>query len=553
MREPAARTRFSVPKPYREWWQASGPAGLRHALAEAVGDASERWEKTRLPLFDPSFRVGPPLPPLATPAALYEKLHPDRRAGGVFYTPDAVVDWVIEQTDVGGVVLDPACGGGAFLRGVVRNCPPNERSSLLGRLRGQDRDPLAVMLTQALLLAEIGGGRAEAAALIEQIRVGDSLRDPWPSADCVLTNPPFLSRLRDLTALDTELAKSIRQAFGSSVGPYTDVSALFLLRARRHAAHVGIVLPSSVCATRDALGVRSEVQPPSAAWCLPKKSFSDVIVPMFAACWGGGSGVERWTDFPPRKLDLVTPTESAWGNMLATDDEPPALSLGGHGTFGDIATIDADFRDEYYHLAGRIREWSGDGDVRVYTSGLIGLGRSEWGERTARIHRSEWVRPAVERQHLHHRQAGRTGDLILVATQTRVLEACRAAPRTAIGLTPVLSVQAKAPDGKWPVEAIFALLLSPVATAWAVPLARGAGLKLDTLKLSAAQLRLLPLPASIDAETVALARGLTDMQAPELHREQLLKLAHATTAAYGADPSLVDWWARRAGISEQKP
>lgn len=548
MRDSAPGTRLSIPKAYRDWWQESGPAGLRHALAEAVGDASTRWRTTGLPLFDPAFRTGPALDVLANPGALYETLHPARRAGGVFYTPDPVVDWLVERTNVDGVLLDPACGGGAFLRGVLRNLPANQHSSALRRLRGQDRDPLAVQLTQALLLRDVAGGRTEAEGLIEHIRVADSLRDPWPLADTVLTNPPFLTRLRELTALDSELSKAVRDHLGNAVGPYTDVSALFLLRAHRHARYVGIVLPASVCATRDALGVRAAVQPPTAVWSLPRKSFTDVGVPMFAACWGNGPGVARWADFPPRPLDEVTPTDASWGCMLATPDEPPPLSLENHGFLGDIATIDADFRDEYYHLSGKIRECTADGEVRVYTSGLIGLGRSEWGERTARVHRTAWARPAVEAQHLHPRQSSRKGELILVATQTPVIEACRAAAGSAVGITPVITVQAREPHGQWTADAIFAILLSPVASAWAVPLARGAGLTLETLKLSAAQLRLLPLPPQLDAETVALASRLRGSTALDVHHEQLLELARATTAAYGADPALVDWWARRARL-----
>ena len=553
MNESARSLSKVVPAAHREWGKFAGRGGLRHALAEAFGDADRWWETTQLPLFDPAFRTGPPLPAVVDPGALYECLHPDRRMNGVYYTPDRVVDWVVANVGVAGPVLDPACGAGAFLRGVLRRCAGHERDATLGQLHGRDSDPLAVMLTQALLVRDAGGRRRHAEVLLQNIQVADSLRADWPAAQTVLTNPPFLTRLRELTAIDADLARSLRERLGPAAGPYTDVSALFLLRARQHAPRVGIVLPASVCATRDAAGIRLLVGPPRAAWSVPDKTFTAVGVAMVAACWTyreATVSLTRWVGMPPRLLDDVDAPTGSWGQLLATDDEPPSLLLPESPRLGDVALVEADFRDEYYHLSGKVHEYASGRDIQVFTSGLIGLGRSEWGEHPTRIHRAPWKRPAVNRRSLHPRQASRVGDLVLVATQTPVIEACCAAAGVAVGLTPVISIQARNPDGPWPAAAILAAVLSPVATAWAVPLARGAALTLDTIKLSAAQLRMLPLPPPLDDDTLQLAKSLGSPSSATQHREKLIALAGRTTLAYGADPTLVGWWARRARIAE---
>lgn len=175
-----------------------------------------------------------------------------RRAGGVYYTPPHIVDFVVRETlgrllrgaSPGRVailkVLDPACGAGAFLVGAYRHLlawhvdyyaahdperllrtergwtlAPAERARiLLNSIVGVDIDREAVMLTRQALLAECG----VAVDLTRTIKRGNFLIGPdWLAAhpdapadevdrvcpfdvraelgeafDVVLGNPPFI-------------------------------------------------------------------------------------------------------------------------------------------------------------------------------------------------------------------------------------------------------------------------------------------------------------------------------------------------------------------------
>jgi hypothetical protein len=229
---------------------------------------------------------------------------------------------------------------------------------------------------------------------------------------------------------------------------------------------------------------------------------------------------------------------SNWGSLLHAGALPPwCPEVGAGGTLGEHARVEADFRDEYYALRGHVQE-GGEG-LRVITSGHIETGRLAWGERTARIHRQTWREPTVASIHLHPRQARRTGPRLLVATQTRVIEAAADFEGRCVGLTPVLTVL---PESLDPLDAL-AILLSPPASAWARGQGTGAGMSLRAMKLSASDLRALPLPGAVPGEARRLAGRVV---AGEL--DQLGPLAATMNAAWGAPPALLQWWCEQAGV-----
>ena len=454
----------------------------------------------------------------------------DRRERGAYYTPAAVGEWLATELglDATDSVLDPACGAGDLLLAALRAGVP------WSRLAGLDIDPLAVALAQARLALAAGLDRAQCERLRAQVRVADALATPWPAATRILTNPPFLSRLRSLTATSPALAARIRARHGELLGPYADISAVFLADCLRHAAETGIVLPASVFATRDAAGLRDRNAPPVAAWTLPTRTFPGVAVPLVAAVFrAGGEGTRRMAGQPPRPVDVVRATR--WSAVLCVGDPIPPLPASPGGTLGDIATVEADFRDEYYALRGHVVE-GGDG-LRVITSGLVEPGWLAWGLHPAKIHGSRWYRPTVPRAALHPRQARRLGPQVIVATQTRVLEAAADPGGLCVGLTPVLVVS---PRSGVHLATILATLLSPAATAWGLGEGRGTGLALDAIKLSASQLRDMPAwPVSPRAR--ALAERLVD---GDRDTDTLLALGAAMSAG---DDALLAWWKRRLG------
>ena len=172
-----------------------------------------------------------------------------RAALGVYYTPPVLSARLIEQATGAGVdwtrcrVLDPACGGGAFLAPVAQRildelpgcCPQILVENIANRLRGYEIDPFAAWLSQVTLDAvmlpvthQIGRG------LPVLVTVCDSLRGNQPRErfDLVIGNPPY-GRIR-LDAAD-------RARFKRSLYGHANLYGLFTDMALRHAAPDGVI------------------------------------------------------------------------------------------------------------------------------------------------------------------------------------------------------------------------------------------------------------------------------------------------------------------------
>jgi len=146
---------------------------------------------------------------------------------GQFFTPRHVVDYVIRTLAPSGrdVVIDPACGSGAFLAHARARAPRGSRITTIGC----DVDARAVRVARLLALA----GGADSRTLFRDDGLRTSLLEPG-TADVVATNPPFAGRA-DATGF--EVARLVR-------APERDV--LFLERALsllRPGGRLGIVLP----------------------------------------------------------------------------------------------------------------------------------------------------------------------------------------------------------------------------------------------------------------------------------------------------------------------
>jgi type I restriction enzyme M protein len=155
--------------------------------------------------------------------AIFESLVPRLAKGdkGQFFTPRYVVEFVVKviAPRANEVVVDPACGSGAFL-GRARAAAARVRT------HGSDVDARAVRVARLLALA--------AGADPNAIHRADGLHAALPIADVVVTNPPFAGRA---PADGFDVARCVRS-------PERDV--LFLERSLsllRPGGRLGIVLP----------------------------------------------------------------------------------------------------------------------------------------------------------------------------------------------------------------------------------------------------------------------------------------------------------------------
>lgn len=196
-----------------------------------------------------------------------------RHSLGIFYTPPAAVDYIVEQTlgplvegrsprDVMRLrIVDPACGCGAFLLGAYRwlcrhieqalrrEITPNQRRNLARRLHGIDLDPLAVGLSREALSKAAG---IAPQSLIDNIRHGDALldHDDWfrGQFDAVLMNPPYVNIRRLTRDRGAAVAEAYRKRYRCARGAF-DLYPLFIERAAaalRSDGRLGAIVPNKL-------------------------------------------------------------------------------------------------------------------------------------------------------------------------------------------------------------------------------------------------------------------------------------------------------------------
>lgn len=485
----------------------------------------------------------------------------DRRRGA-HYTPyptaRAVVRLALGRHDARSPrILDPCCGGGVFLVAALDELVAGglEPSEALGRVAGHDIDAGAVVATREALrewagehrIADGELWRAEGAVSVE-----DVLTPRWSPPvrpDIVVGNPPFAGRLLTETAAVVADAADGR---GEGFGPYTDVSALVWVAAVGWTAESGVIamiLPRSVLGARDARPAREAVLR-DADLCelwIPPKVFTgvEVVVPVLARGHAGlrlSGGVEVSTGSIPEPAGVLENDElttGSWSAALALAAGVPQVAEGGTPLGGRIEAT-AGFRDLFYAIAPNVREGDpGPGVLRVASTGMVDPGVLRWGERPARIGGRRWVRPVVDPRTLEGVPAVRAWidrqarPKLLVASQTRILEAAADLDGDTVALTPLVAAVPTStdPDELW---MVLAAICAPPAAAWAVSRAAGTGRSAAALRVSADLLRRLPTPPDAlrwASAARSLARGAT---VPEV--------ADGLTAAWGCDALVTEWW-----------
>jgi SAM-dependent methyltransferase len=462
----------------------------------------------------------------------------ERKRRGAWYTPPALVRFLVEQAVVPAAreaaqagrrvrILDPACGDGRVL--AAARAAVHERSDLVGI----ELDPVA---------AAVARGAVPEARIV----VGDGRQvDPHGCLDAVVGNPPYLGQLARVTS------RGARFYLGG--GPYADVAAEFLLRAvalaRPEGGRVALVLPQSILASRDTAAIRAAVLEQAALvglWWVGAKVFEAQVNVCIVVLQRGvpQRAVRRWSGAAPGALSAAPASRldgDTWSPLVADAAGVPPVELDfATGRLGDLGHATAGFRDQYYGLIPYVRD-DGPGAPLV-TAGLIDAGRCRWGQRPARFARRRFVAPRVDLGRLGSADArlaswfrSRLGPKVLVATQTRVIEAVADPVGAWLPSVPVIAVEPTRTADLW---AIAAVLTAPPISAWALSRHMGAGLGVWTLKLSASQLLDLPLPR----------RSWPDA-ADQLRRGDVEGCARAMCDAYGLAPpaaeALFGWW--RAG------
>ena len=168
---------------------------------------------------------------------------------GIYYTPPALSERLLDMVEIAGAdwrtsrVLDPACGGGAFLGPVslrmaesLRDRSPGEIvASIAERLRGYEIDPFAAWLAQVFLEVSLDSvGLASEIGLPRLVQVCDSLqRDPESgSFDVVVGNPPY-GRVG--------LTRALREKFRRGLFGHANLYGVFTDLALRWTAPRGLI------------------------------------------------------------------------------------------------------------------------------------------------------------------------------------------------------------------------------------------------------------------------------------------------------------------------
>lgn len=181
-----------------------------------------------------------------------------RAAHGIFYTPPPLVDRLLLMAEEAPIdwstarVLDPACGGGAFLLPIaLRMAAAMERSNptfilkqIGARLHGFELDPFGAWLAQAgleLVLRDVIRATGRAAPKMVEVRDSlDLLPDDIGRFDLVIGNPPY----GRVTPAPGRRAFFKRSIFGHAnlYGLFTDAA----LHWTKKGGVVGYVTPTSM-------------------------------------------------------------------------------------------------------------------------------------------------------------------------------------------------------------------------------------------------------------------------------------------------------------------
>jgi adenine-specific DNA-methyltransferase len=284
------------------------------ALADPPGDlVDDPLDDSAINLATTMGRTAASLEPVEAAHAIsmaYTAMLPDelRARYGIYYTPPALTRRLISMATEAGVdwskcrVLDPACGGGAFMAPAalrivqaLRGCEPAMVLQNIGaRLQGFEIDPFAAWLSQSFLeIALAGICRSAGRRLPRLVTVCNSLELEPPSQgfDLVIGNPPY-GRI----GLPPELRRRYhRSLYGhaNQYGVFTDLA----LRWTAPGGVIAYVTPTSFLAGEYFKALRAllarEAPPAAVDFIADRKGvFEDVLQETLLATYRRGGAAD---------------------------------------------------------------------------------------------------------------------------------------------------------------------------------------------------------------------------------------------------------------------
>jgi SAM-dependent methyltransferase len=139
-------------------------------------------------------------------------------------------------------IFDPACGSGAFLLESVRELVSRKFTGT-AKLIGLDSSEVSCAMSRFCLeraVRDFGDTRNSAQVTVT---VADALRQPWPEADVILMNPPFVA----WNKMDAEERHQVRECLGEVYAGHADKAMAFVWKAVQvlpPGGVLGCVIPS---------------------------------------------------------------------------------------------------------------------------------------------------------------------------------------------------------------------------------------------------------------------------------------------------------------------
>ena len=236
------------------WSLRKPPSQFRNLpVAEEAGDLAESIGAAAADLdaLEAGYIIG----------VLYTVMMPDRLRSrlGAYYTPPALCERILDMTTEAGIdwrsakVLDPACGGGAFLAPAARRMAASMEGRnarfVLNRiqrlLHGLELDPFAAWMSQVFIDATLNNLYNDAGTRLRPVvRVCNALEQKYDGTgfDLVVGNPPY----GRITLPRRQREKFSRSLYGHAnlYGLFTDLA----LRLARPGGTIAYVTPTSFLA-----------------------------------------------------------------------------------------------------------------------------------------------------------------------------------------------------------------------------------------------------------------------------------------------------------------